>query len=158
MKPYFTKYLPVEVEIKEGEPFDTIVGIYGKKMKLFLCSRDIQVGDTFHSFSGMSELKWDGKFQLHPDDFKVIGEISNEATWVKEGDEFDESEIKIIQRPKYKENWKSFPFKGKNKRTGSEFTIYPHSLSFGGNEWEILNPVPEQLLVKIKCHLCEYFH
>lgn len=99
---YLAKYLPVKEEIKKGDSYyfkdepDNILVRTGdrtvssmQKVKLFLCSRDIQVGDTFQSFSGMCELQWDGKFQLHPEDYKIIGEISPAATWVKEGDEFD---------------------------------------------------------------------
>lgn len=69
MKKYFTKYLPVEGEPKEGDitllageiaPYNKIVPIGLKaansqlkyqKVKLFLCSRDIQVGDKVKSFN-----------------------------------------------------------------------------------------------------------
>lgn len=132
-KPYFAKLLPVKGEIKEGDlctcphkgkginvgkgqPKQVIVLFtYTKarhlckdctKVKLFLCSRDIQVGDKIHS-DGL-----EGEYIGTPDNFayiktsdghtssrrpetcfKVIGEISPDATWVKEGDEFDESDI-----------------------------------------------------------------
>ena len=106
MKKYFCKFLPVEGEIKEGDFYitspdykivrkceDRSWGTFEmcKKVKLFLCSRDIEVGDKawttvgscFDTFKeGYDKQYW----------FKVIGEISSEATWVKEGDEFDEYE------------------------------------------------------------------
>jgi hypothetical protein len=127
MKTYFAKYLPVEGEIKEGDYFirskcNTImhagdISITEKanllkypKAKLFLCSRDIQVGDrVWNQDSGYGEVKEidiEGetlgvKYDLQDyeveEDFKyivkVIGEISPEAKWVKEGDEFDEGEV-----------------------------------------------------------------
>jgi|SRR5581483_5516319 len=116
MKPYFAKYLPVEGEIKEGDLVANTASSglehrwiarwdiknYApttKKVKLFLCSRDIKVGDKVLLGSHQSP---DEAKPLHPDDFergkhlgcyKVLGEISPEATWVKEGDEFEGSEV-----------------------------------------------------------------
>lgn len=85
--------------------------------KLFLCSRDVKVGDEVIKLAGTVD---EGKgtivqlgetvVRLKLNDLdennepiiagyqmksiiKVIGEKSPEATWVKEGDEFDESEI-----------------------------------------------------------------
>lgn len=140
MKKYFAKYLPVEGEINKGdkvldtlnEQYDTWLDDdkcdeYGhyKKVKLFLCSRDIQVGDTVKCHSTKDEHKngvydcevrvvdiseehtvrvtmegWEEDLPI-PRNYllKVIGEISPEATWVKEGDEFDETEIKIFRLP-----------------------------------------------------------
>lgn len=81
-----------------------------KKVKFFLCSRDIQVGDrvngeadaynlgTITRFDKIenAEIVWiledeDGKEHdwIKSSIYKVIGEISPDATWVKEGDEFD---------------------------------------------------------------------
>ena len=37
--------------------------------------------------------------------FKVMGLISPEATWVKEGDEFEEDQIKICVDPDNQDNW-----------------------------------------------------
>lgn len=73
------------------------------KVKLFLCSRDIQVGDKVLDKNGKewetAELQkdfFDNKKQaLESGLYKVIGEISPEATWVKEGDEFDEEDVQI---------------------------------------------------------------
>lgn len=96
MSKYFTKYIPVEGEIKEGDMIrhpttgnvsthfdgDGVHWINNhtdwKKVKLLLCSRDITLDDCV---------------------IKVIGEISPDAIWVKEGDEFEEDEVNIIQLP-----------------------------------------------------------
>lgn len=106
MKKYFTKYLPVEGEIKNGDKYVTEDGIlrdttyqtedgrggtidrtHDKKVKLFLCSRDIQVGDKVIDSIDGKEYEVKSGF-LPPEMVKVIGEISPEAKWVKEGDEF----------------------------------------------------------------------
>jgi len=116
-KIYFTKYLPVEGEIKEndhyisdrGDIFQDKKGTRhytgDKKVKMFLCSRDIQVGDKIiHPMTGeevevLSIINGWIKYGDHPNEiantglFKKIGEISPEATWVKEGMRFSESEV-----------------------------------------------------------------
>lgn len=71
-----------------------------KLLKLFLCSRDIQVGDKVrHTVSG-EEVLWtdmDTEFRSVEMYFKVIGEISPDAlSYVKEGDEFDEKDVKLV--------------------------------------------------------------
>ena len=118
MKSYFAKYFPVEGEIKEGDiiklenggiyragkfgsdsGFTLIYNLDGSfydvsdsfdKVKLFLCSRDIHFDD----------YKEEGKVHVYHDGsespFKIVGEISPNAKWVKEGDEWDEDEIKEI--------------------------------------------------------------
>lgn len=141
MKTYFAKYLPVEEEIKEGDwiIFTNLLGervpiqwlgggdeksrqsmfAYAKKVKMFLCTRDIQVGDkvlhlpdtnpelTFEVMKIEDGVAWI-KYLTHPEGkfigderewlvnslFKVIGEVSPEAIWVKEGDEFDKEEVR----------------------------------------------------------------
>lgn len=135
MKPYFAKYLPVEGEIKEGDMYwfngsptelrkdnnDAHGMCSCKKVKLFLCSKDIQIGDKFvnprwgllgfqehvctniemgsgENFYPKEMIIWfkEGSvnFWLPLDKcYKVMGEISPEAIWVKEGDEFDEGDI-----------------------------------------------------------------
>lgn len=136
MKQYFTKYLPVEGEIKHNDLY--LVGrvilprnplnvsndddfYKGKqKVKLFLCSRDIQVDDKIqynHGNLGYKEgvvdkiEKETNSVYIHGFNYhylsihnteclKVIGEISPDATWVKEGDEFDENEIENWSRAK----------------------------------------------------------
>jgi hypothetical protein len=127
MKKYFAKYLPVEGEMKEGciakEKYsinpkivevvaineDGMIKCKGDNLwyvpealqtvKLFLCSRDIQVGDKVRGLDGSEEIiMTEGDKQLLFDGniFKVIGEISPDATWVKEGDEFDEDDWKLV--------------------------------------------------------------
>lgn len=121
-KQYFTKYLPVEEEIKEGDwildsnnyvykctridntylncsGYNGIVRIFKcKKAKLFLCSKDIQIGDKVTFPETLKErivdetIKSLDTYKLQ-EYFKVIGEISEGATWVKEKDEFTEEEI-----------------------------------------------------------------
>ena len=118
-KLYFAKYLPVEGEIKENDTFlehgisyrllskrkdDWVICTRNlekqfadvckdpKKSKLFLCSRDIQVGDkVIDSTDGKEYEVKEGL--LSPEMVKVIGEISPDATWVKEGDEFDKEQL-----------------------------------------------------------------
>lgn len=136
-KTYFAKYLPVDGEIKEG---DIVMGTNGvsviwgvkskhglqyygwdesiqymkspRKVKMFICSRNIKEGDEiylskineYHKFKYETEHRitcqsingiHDEDFDVQ-DRFKIIGEISPEAIWVKEGDEFDEEQIGIL--------------------------------------------------------------
>lgn len=133
-KPYFTKYLPVQGEIREGDialyeafGFGAVDFRHGslhytsfpkpgtvtmpvgslddkRPYKLFLCSRDIQVGDKVY---GREEKVIDAGLCLAldcpdvyeaitSDHFKVIGEISPDAlSYVKEGDEFDEEQVEL---------------------------------------------------------------
>lgn len=104
---YFAKYLPVEGEIKKGDklidPTLDSLGVIealtdnegvkikargGSKVKLFLCSRDIKVGDRVRKKN--RELfpypasDTDIEVLREHEAFKVIGEISSEATWVRE--------------------------------------------------------------------------
>lgn len=128
---YFAKYLPVEGEIKETDTHffnvkdnklwsfknhkhenvielqEVYVDEY-KRAKLFLCSRDIQVGDKIRYFENpFVEVEWTKHIDFSksntytgadkPDAFKVIGEVSPDAlSYVKEGDEFDEGQVNII--------------------------------------------------------------
>jgi hypothetical protein len=101
-KNFFAKYLPAELEA-----IGCIV-VVGRK--LFLCSRDIAVGDRIwnelagygivkeiipdESFLG---VKYDSQECKVEEDFKyivkVLGPISDKAKWVKEGDEFEKNEV-----------------------------------------------------------------
>lgn len=116
---YFAKYITVEGEVGDGDFFidmrapnlriapgvamKCIIDIEGearnhaKKVKLFLCSRDIQVGDRYYnveenifntvsSEENLVQIKYEKHLRTR---IKVIGEISPAAIWVKEGDEFD---------------------------------------------------------------------
>lgn len=148
---YKAKYLPVEGEIKQGNKYFASDGtlceryaskdVEGDKLaKLFLISTDIKVGDKFQSFSGMCELEWDGKFQLHPEDYKVIGEISPEAlSYVKEGDEFDEDDWKLCGRTEGVPGLSYNLLKGEQYRQGY--------LKFY-----------ETLVCQVKCPTCNTFH
>lgn len=119
---YFAKYLPVEGEIKEqmvlatdtnaifhmhekdyeGAKLANSLHLY-KKVQLFLCSRDIRVGDT-NVHTGIlvhdneeivKEVKDESQLRFMQGVaeankvvlFKVLGPISPDATWVKEGDD-----------------------------------------------------------------------
>lgn len=126
MNNFFSKYIPVEGEIKEGDSWmaangDVVEGnttgrmLYHanksrqKKVKLFLCSMDIRKGDkVWHTIDGVfydiigifediSIVTIKGN-KLIKECVKVIGEISPESYWVKEGDEFETKEVvKLIE-------------------------------------------------------------
>lgn len=63
------------------------------KMQLFLCSRDIKVGDKYHfnvSYSSgerVADQSDIDQLHLETNPFKTIGPISPNATWIKEGDD-----------------------------------------------------------------------
>jgi hypothetical protein len=91
-----------------------------EKVELFLCSRDILIGDTLKAGKGMNIDLYVGAVngmttyhvieqqgpskgyhspvaynpECYPEAVKVIASISLEAKWIKEGDEFDENQIK----------------------------------------------------------------
>ena len=125
-KKYFTAYLPVEGEIKEGDKYSsegynepkTASADWSKstcsfydvyKVKLFLCSRDIQVGDkviyeatpllgekVVKSIDDKLVTTNDGDKTYSHNLIRVIGEISSDAlSYVKEGQEFDENKVCI---------------------------------------------------------------
>jgi hypothetical protein len=127
MKAYFAEWLPVEGEIKRGDRYFDKSGVLqhlsdkvqlsllpninksGKLAKLFLCSRDIQVGDKCFCLSveegnvrnpnmWIDPWRIRGKGDNCTTCIKVIGEISPEAKWVKEGDEFNENEWRSAMR------------------------------------------------------------
>lgn len=86
-KKYFANYVDGEIELS-------------------LCSMDVQVGDKAidkTDFTSViinkeywSFVQYIGKEE---DFFKVIGQISPEATWVKEGDEFDLDDLLALEHP-----------------------------------------------------------
>lgn len=167
MSKYFTKYLPVEGEIKESPhiwfndkvwvhqpilsnyrdktfviPLGEKQGIHAllsdcKPAKLFLCTRNIQVGDELTSIKGSLKGRVEDEVQLrdiHENGiwFKVIGEISPDAlSYVKEGDEVNKKDLILIEYPKgfkYKDLWAEWDWKDldkllKNKKFGSEILI-----------------------------------
>lgn len=127
MRKYFTKYLPVEGEVQEGGKFlhtktgliETAIHVHGphthphKPVKLFLCSRDIQVGDKYFNtdynlyrtalkFAATSPdlVYFDEStvFDYREDCIKVVGEVSPDAVWVTEGMEFDETDLALMNQ------------------------------------------------------------
>lgn len=83
------------------------------KVKLFICSKDIKKGDKFffrennpiynspnEQIYRRLEEKMVEENPLLPDFmYKVVGPLSEEATFVKEGDEFDKGDVKVFVSP-----------------------------------------------------------
>ncbi len=65
-----------------------------KKYKLFLCSREEYYGEPPIGTYIDTEIL--DRSSEHIIATRVIGEISPDATWVKPGDEFDESELCLL--------------------------------------------------------------
>jgi hypothetical protein len=92
---YFAKYIPVE-ETRTNEE-----GVYDfQKVKLFLCSTDLTIGDEICDSKGNKKIVESQGYidKLHmllysQEVGKVIGEISPGAKWVKEGDEFKKEDL-----------------------------------------------------------------
>lgn len=180
MKQYFVKLIPVKGKIKKGDliicsnsPGTNVTHkdwqmAQGhsccKKAKLFLCSRDIQVGDKnvydrFLQKENLTAIKIDPfrivpKYMILRDSngntysqensirgflFKAVGEISSDATWIKEGDEFDEDEVKpVVMVMNY-----TTPFEyGKYENFEDIKKMYKGAV----------------VIVKIKCSNCNIFH
>lgn len=134
MKKYFAKWLTVEGTINKGDMFyhpfsktnmyslgEDWVGTDCKLIKLFLCSRDIQVGDK-------------------ADLFKILAEISSEATWIKDGDEFNENEVKLYWQPG-----------GHGGETWNLVSIDHLPIDF-------IKETKPDLVAKIICPHCKHFH
>lgn len=127
-----------------------------KVVKLFLCTRDIQVGDTVwtghkgmlvvqNGEIGPIEGNWMHQSAITLYHFKVIGEISKSATWVKEGDEFDEEDIK---RDILVKEWDS----------ESEEYKYIHYYPKGTENFKAgVDKIVEEYSIEIKCPCCETF-
>lgn len=111
-KKYFAKFLPIDGEIKEGDKYNWLneihtataltikMGHAKTRLKLFLCSRDIQVGEKWYLEDGDgvvgSNTRKEGEDWspiMQEKAYKIIGEISPEANFVKEGDEFSDGEF-----------------------------------------------------------------
>jgi hypothetical protein len=161
MKKYFVEIIPVEGEIKDGVDVIFNIGsdvvhrnikvdstsVYdsnGKllfdkectiRVKLVLCSRDIKKGDEIYSDFDKSPLGKSG-VDAQGFNFKIIGEISPEATWVKKGMEFDRNEI----QPHYL-------FGGSTWRQWPDDTDESYWLEDN-----------RPCMVKIKCTNCKTFH
>ena len=235
MKNYFAKYLPVKDEIVVGDIVNIInkphpdVVSFGKvvdilddsfyldnsynvhkpdyeKVKLFICTTDIKVGDkTFPFLRGHCDdiekgpfnekINWDTKDfmsgwpddphiieNLNYDDYKpyristdkgfgspgryikVIGQVSDDAIWVKEGDDFDEGDILISYTLPV-----TISSPARELIKNAEFDYYPsdgdvenwsddylHYNGGRGTTWNLDNVMVSR--VKVKCDKCETFH
>lgn len=124
--------------------------------KLFLCSRNLNNAEKLTwigSGEGLAETPFGGTIvnikltsgTPHPNWVNVIGEISSEATWVTENQEFTEDEIKRTYSerdydPEADEaDWYTYQIKG---------TDFDPKCS---DSWHF-NPI------KIKCANCKTFH
>jgi hypothetical protein len=184
-KPYFTKYLKSDKELswylQDGEmierewygptggfnreivPYKTgMQSLSEKRVKLFLCSRDIQVGDEVRYVDNEFGDKYNHLYVSGVDDkfviikgskenlcsiqlkkhevFKVIGEVSPNAIWVKEGMEFDNNDIE----------WKK-GFVAFYNEHGESTTLAPFEQQ--GAWSKITYPY-----IKFKCSNCNTFH
>lgn len=190
---FITKYLPVEGEIISGKPYWSATtnsvrictcimpgdqvwfsgSVYqdnskdSKPVKLFLCSKDIQVGDKVQT-DGINGDDWE-VVATHADlapnkvslfealkrkSFKVIGEISTEAIWVKEGDEFtDESVQKLVLLEVYCADWE-IQYSNIDKILNVNETYQPKGVH--GKDTYIEDIIFET--IQIKCPTCQLFH
>lgn len=171
---YFTKYLPVPGEIKEGDTF-VCATPHGDKytassikngyvytsplsfrfrvrdcivLKQFLCSKDIQIGDklkeclednverTVDHFETVLPMGiyvfTDSEFVHIAQAFKVIGEVSPAAIWVKEGMEFEEDDI---------------------EQGGGWILYWNKHLTYWSKSKDI-----DHTFLKLKCPTCNTFH
>jgi hypothetical protein len=136
-------------------------GVVFTNHKLFLCSRDIQIGDKAQRYfkerlcnpteildvhgekimvdGGSFAPIWDDKKEF----FKILGGISPNAKWIKDEDEFDVDELRWIWFPAYDEP-EYYPL--------SEFTWEGLVKQRGGYK-----TVPSYLTptIAIKCPCCE---
>lgn len=135
MKTYFTKYLSEPVIKKNGTLLSRLYSIDPiikemEKPKLFLCSRDIQIGDKYRITGGFAD---DIEFEFKEGQpkrnsaFKIIGEVSKDATWVKEGDEFDEEDWRWVTY-----EWDTEIIISKEKMIGINKKEVPISLQIKG--------------------------
>lgn len=138
MKKYTAKFLPVEGQVKEG---DTYLSKWRQEHKFFhysTCAK-IENGKVFPiegvgSREGMdisdivSKVK---PFLFSIEDNKQIGQISDDAIFVKEGDTFEENQWQLCIKNE-KENWLSVD---KN-------ADWSHWIN----------------TIRIKCDKCETFH
>lgn len=168
---YYAIYLPAEGAISEGDMVrhnGSIVKalkkegegdtwktsgfpVYGsnlQKVRLFLCTKDIQIGDKiFDTYSGLEIDVTNQNFPSNASDFwvKKIAYISSEAKWVKEGDVFNEDEVRWAWYPPYDEP-EYYPL--------SEFT-WPQLVKQRGGYKTVPKYLPP--IVAIKCRCCEDF-
>lgn len=173
MNKLFAKYIPVPGEIKAGDmalkPSFKWEGHFGqslveppyieevdededistmKLVKLFLCSKDIHSGDRFYTKVGSEEETWVDTYREPTDEwFKVLGEVSPKAIWVKPDMEFEEDDI---QREDFYEEYDYAGGHFTGNRIGIKY--YP----------QLVRLEPEQaknyiLTIKFKCPCCGDF-
>lgn len=141
-----------------------------KKVKLFLCSRDIQIGDKvldqdndegivkdcsdLHNIhieyiNGGSSLICNLANCIDKEQegiqycFKVIGELSPKAIWIKEGDEFDDMD------------WAQFLTYWDMDENGE---CNPKELDEEELEWKIDYGYQYEPYIRVKCSQCEIYH
>jgi len=159
---YFAKYLPVEENLEKGNSYirkSSPWNIYHnfkyslqildmqelQKVKLFLCSKDIKVGDRTNNGiiekieGNFSEEIWCikdgiGKYHIKESTFKIIGEVSPEAVWVKEEMKFNDEDIAWISDD------------------GDE------ELYFIDKDWDWKEFNTTNAMFAIKCPTCKQFH
>ncbi len=67
------------------------------KAGLFICTKDIRMGDKFYEFTKNQWIDYDiVGWNLPVRGYKVLGEVSKDATWVREGDAFSEDEVEVV--------------------------------------------------------------
>jgi hypothetical protein len=127
-----TKYKWCIIENDGGYQYQYAAPKDIKKVKLFLCTRDIQVGDRVLHIPSNKEVdvKYESvlnsikeKNQLS-NYVKVIGKVSEDAIWVKEGMGFEEVQVAWMEWDKrfpedepYYINIKEKPRKNKNYKS-----------------------------------------
>lgn len=169
---YFTKYLKVEgkatvngcnqceigevIKIREDN-YRYLGNNEFEKVKLFLCTRDIQVGDEIVcdediskkavveslTSSGLIRLRVNKEFytEVQNSCFKVIGELSKDAIWITEGMEFEEEDI----------NRQFYDDSG-----SSESCWFNYNKLHTEEDWA---ETPEDWKrIQIKCPTCKTFH
>lgn len=160
---YFCKYLPVEGEIKEG----SIVKTMGESMssykegempsnkrayqlyKLFLCSRDFKVGSIKTNIETGKETLLENEAMVSLACMQQgilvvkVGEISPEATFVKENDEFSEEQVAYCHS--MEDNPDEF------------ILIKDWSLWISNNPYIGKGYKNLQMMVNIKCPCCDKF-
>lgn len=112
------------------------------KVKLFLCSRDIQVGDEYwynqHGVWIKREYTWNGG-DFKGNCLKVIGEISPDAVWVTKEMEFEEDDLRFWYKHR--------------KFTDENFVIHSPVVDWKGEDKD-----KYRVIVKVKCPTCKTFH
>jgi hypothetical protein len=157
---YFVKYLPVEGELTdENRKFPNQV----YPVKPFLCSRDIQVGDEMnHPFQPYTFRATNNNKEVWKDCFKVMGEISPDAIWVKEGDEFEEDDIQQVVEvygwegdELVQDRFQEF-FNKSLSKTCSHFIMDCYIKDKEGEDTAIFKVFKNTY--QIKCPTCKQFH